>query len=79
MTHPEPSKILLPLTFLQLRLDHKVHHHQTHFAQPEKSTVSAHSINQDHKIIFQETKILATKSRISGLHHDGSYQIETPS
>jgi hypothetical protein len=43
-------------------VEKRVDEHQRHIrhSHPEKSAVAEHSINIDHKIRFQETKILAT-------------------
>lgn len=40
----------------------KKHYRQTRLAQPEKSAVAENSVNQDHKIRFPETEILATNT-----------------
>jgi hypothetical protein len=42
----------------------RVDEHQWHIrhSHPEKLAVAEHSINNDHKIKFQETQILASKS-----------------
>ena len=43
---------------IERRVEHQQHIRHTH---PDKSAVAEHNINYDHKIRFQETRILASK------------------
>jgi hypothetical protein len=43
---------------VERRVEHRQHIRHAH---PDKSAVAEHSINHDHKIRFQETRILASK------------------
>jgi hypothetical protein len=50
------------LVSLAVQLRRVEEHRHVRLAHPEKSAVAEHSTDNDHKIRFQETKLLASKS-----------------
>jgi hypothetical protein len=54
-------KISVGQTSYSVETRFKEHHH-IRLARPEKSAVAEKSIKKDHKIRFQETRFLATKT-----------------